>query len=222
MASEAKRGCGYRTVGGLYLCGKYITVPCDRLPYPIGACPVCGEGLHFTRGYKKIIPLKLFGLHRPCNDTHPYCFMCEPTEHLAFLMTVGEKHYPTPDDFMEEGRTMGISKKIPSIPKELEVGMTIVYLAHPKAIVVRESEVIQEVEHLLANNNGGQQRLFPEEKKTYKLGIFTAFIPNRVEMPVWESDFKNKEKMKDLEKRGITPVSIPNGDKDHAPKKKGG
>lgn len=34
MASETKRGCGYRKVGGMYLVGDYIRVPCDRLPFP--------------------------------------------------------------------------------------------------------------------------------------------------------------------------------------------
>lgn len=34
MAQESKRGCGYRKVGGTYLVGNYISVPCDRLPYP--------------------------------------------------------------------------------------------------------------------------------------------------------------------------------------------
>jgi len=45
MAIKAKRGCGYRKIGGLYLVGNYIPVACDRLPMPIGACPVCGQGL---------------------------------------------------------------------------------------------------------------------------------------------------------------------------------
>jgi hypothetical protein len=221
MASEAKRGCGYRKVEGLYLCGEYIPVACDRLPYEIGACPVCGEGLHFTRGHKKIIPFKLFGLHTPCKDDDPSCFMCYPTNEIALLMMVGEKHYPTPQDFMTEALSMGVSKRVSTIPKELKLGETVVYLAHRKAIEVHDSEVIQEVEHMMANNNGGQQTFFPDEKITYKLGIFAAFIPHRVEMPVWESKLTD-EKKEELAKRGITPIPIPDGDMDHAPKRKGG
>lgn len=30
MACEPKRGCGYRKVGGIYLVGGGIGVPCDR------------------------------------------------------------------------------------------------------------------------------------------------------------------------------------------------
>src|SRR5260370_22228167 len=41
MAVEAKRGCGYRKAGGLYLVGGGIGLPCDRLPYEIHECPCC-------------------------------------------------------------------------------------------------------------------------------------------------------------------------------------
>lgn len=220
MAAEARRGCGYRKVGGLYICGEYIEVPCDRLPYPIGACPVCGEGIHFTRGYRKINPLKLFGEHRPCSDVFPDCFMCEPKEDPAFLMTVGERYYPKPDDFVQEARSMGLSKRVPAIPKELELGKTVIYLTHPKAIEIKTSPLEQELDLLLQNGNNEQQRLIPEEKTTYKLGVFMVFIPERIEMPVWGSELTD-EKKEELERRGITPISIPDGDSDHAPSKKG-
>jgi len=59
MAQESKRGCGYRKVGGLYLVGDGIFVPCDRLPYLLETCPVCGHGIHFTRSMTEINPLKL-------------------------------------------------------------------------------------------------------------------------------------------------------------------
>ena len=32
MAIEGKRGCGYRKVNALYLCGGCLDTPCDRLP----------------------------------------------------------------------------------------------------------------------------------------------------------------------------------------------
>ena len=35
MAIEAPRGCGYRKVGGLYMCGGGIPIHCDRLPYEL-------------------------------------------------------------------------------------------------------------------------------------------------------------------------------------------
>ena len=40
MASEPKRGCGYRKIGGTYLVGGGIGIPCDRLA---GITPVFFE-----------------------------------------------------------------------------------------------------------------------------------------------------------------------------------
>ena len=32
MAVEKKRGCGYRKIGGMYLCGMGLSVGSDRIP----------------------------------------------------------------------------------------------------------------------------------------------------------------------------------------------
>ena len=121
---------------------------------------------------------------------------------------------------MEEAVKMGVSKKVPFIPKKLTLGETIVYLAHPKACVVKEVPALQ---HAMAMAGGdrdnGQPRLLEAEKEDGALGIFCAFIPQRIEKLVWESELEGEqgEKLKEsLEKRGITPVPIPDGDADHA------
>lgn len=223
MAQEAIRGCGYRHVGGLYLCGKYISVPCDRLPYPLDICPTCGAGIKVSRGFTKINPLSLFGYHQPCGDRFSLCFMCAPKDEPAFIMGVGEKFYKTPGDFLEEAYQLGISKRIPFIPKELELGKTIVYLAHPKACLIRESPALQQAMAIISGTGASsglgeettQPRLVETETVKYKLGIFTAFIPQRVEKLIWDKD-ATPEELKKLEKRGITPVIIKDGDVDHA------
>jgi hypothetical protein len=214
MAQEEIRGCGYRHVGGLYLCGEYISVPCDRLPYPLDVCPVCGAGIKVSRGFTKINPLKLFGFHQPCNDAWPGCFVCEPKEESAFIMGVGEKYYKTPMDFITEGTRLGISKRIPFIPKELELGKTVVYLAHPKACLVKQPVVLQRAMAVVTGEEQDQPRLLESEKEEYKMGIFSAFIPRRIEKLIWEKD-ATPEELKNLEKRGITPVIIKDGDLDH-------
>lgn len=102
MSQEAIRGCGYRKIGGLYLCGEYISVPCDRLPYPLDICPTCGGGIKVSRGFTKINPLRLFGYHdyadrddnsgifiQHCHDKVRPCFMCDPRDEPAFIMGVG-------------------------------------------------------------------------------------------------------------------------------------
>src|SRR5207302_7622776 len=51
VAVEAKRGCGYRKIGGLYFVGGGRGVACDRLPIPLDICPTCGHGIKQTRGF---------------------------------------------------------------------------------------------------------------------------------------------------------------------------
>lgn len=210
MAVEARRGCGFRKVNALYLCGDYIPTECDRLPLKLEACPVCGAGVHFTRSMTSINPYKLFGEHSTrdtdCIDTVRPCHVCDPPDATAYVMMVGVKHYPEPQDFAREALSMGVSKRIPFIPKNLELGKTILYLAHPRAVTVTIPPDEQD--------DTGPPRLLDAEKNGKALGIFLAFIPQRVEMPIWEKELTPK-KRKELEKRGITPIPITDGDKDH-------
>jgi len=106
-------------------------------------------------------------------------------------MGVGERYY-TPQNFITEGNMMGVCKRIPFIPKNMVLGQTWVYLSHHKLIYV-------------GKENG---------KDVYKQGIFAAFRPERVEMLLWKRQ-ATKKKLKELEKRGITPVIVPDGDTDH-------
>lgn len=197
MACEAKRGCGFRKVGGIYLVAGGAWASCDRLPLEVFACPVCGEGVHFPRSPRKVDPKRLFGQHYElagctCPDT---CQVCNPQEEVAYLLGVGAQY--TPESFMLEAQAMGVSKRVPAVPKELVLGKTWVYLVHRKAIETGERD--------------------PETgKMKYKMAIFAAFVPKAVEMPVWESELTEERKAA-LEKRGITPVPVKDGDKDHAP-----
>jgi len=215
MAVEEVRGCGFRKVGGLYLRGEYISVSCDRLPYPLTVCPVCGQGIKVGRGFTRIIPGTLFGIHLECQDKFRPCFMCDPPkDEVAFIMGVGEKYYKSPEDFQREAQQLGVSKRIPFIPKELKLGETIVYLAHPKACEVRQPAVMQEAMAILKEAETRQPKLLEAEKMEKRLGIFTAFIPQRIEKLVWTSELTD-EKREELEKRGITPIAVPDNDLDH-------
>lgn len=211
MAHEAKRGCGYRKVGGLYLCGEYIGVPCDRLPYPLDVCPVCGGGIKVSRGFTEINPLQLFHYHQPCNDKVPNCHLCQPPTGVGYIMRVGHKFY-TVESFKTEAGQMGISKRIPFIPKGLELGKTVVYLAHNKACEVTEAPKYQHP--MSVPEETSQDKLLDDGKKEYRVGIFTAFIPQRVEMPIWEHQ-DTPETREKLALRGITPVILGNRDPDH-------
>ncbi|MBA7597905.1 hypothetical protein ES703_04913 [subsurface metagenome] len=215
MAIEQVRGCGYRKVNALYIVGEYISAPCDRMPFPLTTCPVCGQGIKVSRGFTEVNPYRLWGIHQDCKDYVRPCFLCDPQDQPAYIMLVGAGNYKTPQDFLEEAHHMGISKRIPFIPKDLEIGKTVIYLAHPKACEVKEPAALQEAMAIVEEAQTKQPRLLETEKVEKALGIFCAFIPKKVEKLVWESELTD-EKREQLEKRGITPVPIPDGDEDHA------
>jgi rubrerythrin len=144
---EEKRGCGYRVLGGLYLCSDGIAVACDRLPYLLELCRVCGQGIEQGRGFTKLDWAALAGDHEAevsipasldetvCKDNFK-CPLCQPVRgEIMYLMWVGRKFY-TPEEFSAEAARMGVSKRIAFIPDGLVLGETRVLLAHPDACSV--------------------------------------------------------------------------------------
>jgi len=199
MAIEPKRGCGYRKVGGLYLVGEGLPKVCDRLPFELKVCPVCNQGIKFSRGFTWLNGQFFGGVHHPCG-CYP-CPICQPdieTKNAYALMWVGEKYY-TPESFTQEAMQLGVSKRIAQIPKNLKLGETWILLAHKKAIYK-------------ATDDAGQMI------KEYA-GIFYAFRPKRIEKLILEKDATPRRLAK-LKKRNITPVIIPNDDLDHQSKKR--
>ncbi len=204
MACEPKRGCGYRVVGGLYLVGSFGSVACDRLPIPVGSCPICGMGIHFTRALTRINPYRLWGNHSDCDEDFA-CVCCRPPTGQHFLMMVGEKFY-SPDSFTEEAKRLGVSKrvpttatkKIPTGPKGLKLGSTVVYLAHSHAVRLPDDPITQE--------------------PVFQMGVFSAFKPQRLEYLMWKSE-ATPERVAEYAKHGVTVIPILDGDPDHTPKK---
>ena len=197
MAIEEKRGCGYRKVGGLYLWGKGQSMQCDRFPYIVEPCPVCGEGIKFTRGFKWIDWKRYAGVHDRCT-CKDFCPICYPLEEKYGLMFVSKQYY-SPSAFVKEATNLGVSKRIPFVPKNLELGKTWILLAHQEA---------------------GERKI--EDKNTLTgfrteriPAIFYAFRPTKVEMIVTETQSKDDKFMEKLKKRGITPVVVPDDDIDH-------
>jgi len=229
MAIEQKRGCGYRKVGGLYMVTGGLSATCDRLPVEAKVCPCCGEGIKQGLGWKWVEPFRMFeGKHSPADDAmkadesnsldnlricdcQPGCWVCNPVEGAkAGLMWVGTKFYPTPEDFLKEGVEMGISKRIKCIPNGFEMGKTRVLLAHPKAIKKNVSINSVEDPELKADMEAKGEKF----RVIYSPGIFAVFMPEKIEQLVQEKK-ATKAAMKKLEKRGITPVVVPDSDPDH-------
>lgn len=231
MAIEAKRGCGYRKVNGLYLCGSGITISCDRLPFPIEYCPVCGSGIKFTRGFTWIDWDKFAGAHKDCKDKQLMCYLCVPNVHPQpyGLLWVGEAYY-TPEHFIKEALEVGVSKRIPFIPKELKLDETVILFAHKKAIMrqLTGEEMDKQGYKLPAIISEGEtfERFKVPEGQEWEIAsvlkeapaIFYAFKPTAIEMLLYESELTD-EKKEELLKRNITPISVPNGDIDHSDEK---
>jgi len=112
--------------------GSGLSVPCDRLPYVLKYCPVCGSGIKFSRNYQMIDWYKYAGEHIrcKCDSGCPICHPEEETKHA--IMWVGEKFYK-PEGFINEAEKQGICKRIPSVPKDIVIGETWILLAHRKA-----------------------------------------------------------------------------------------
>ena len=164
MASEAKRGCGYRKVGGLYLVSGKLGVPCCKMPIPLCICPACGQGIKQARGWTWVSPTLLFGIGGCIEDRGTICPAANPTllGERAGLLWIGKAFYKTPDEFQAEAATLGVSRRIASVPRGFEVGKTWVLFAHPEAVQTDEGK---------------------------KAGIFRIFLPERIEKIVKQSDY---------------------------------
>lgn len=214
MAIEKERGCGYRVVGGIYLVGGGLTVPCDRSPFNLKICPVCGSGIKFHRGFQWVDWFRYAGIHPEllgckCDESCPVCYPKEGEKYG--LMWVGSRYY-TPNSFILETKRMGANKRIGHVPKELKVGETWVLLAHKKAGKRKMTgEELKEAKY---------QTTLTGKLMTECPAIFYAFKPTRIEIIITEKQSKNKKYMKSLERRGLTPVIVPDDDADHNPKLK--
>jgi hypothetical protein len=235
MAVEPKRGCGFRKVGGLYLFGGGIGIPCDRLPFELTICPCCGQGVKQARGWTWIDVAKFFqGPHMlpiaagsvapPEKLWHCYCagggcpLCCKPESMgRAGLLWIGEKFYKTPGEFVKEGVELGFSRRIQSIPHGFKIGETWVLLAHKNAITTRQTvtEILENYgEDVAAGRITKEEAIERSLQPVFAPGIFYAWRPQRIEKICLESTRDTKE-IADLVMRGITPVFVPDSDKDH-------
>lgn len=81
------------------------------------------------------------------------------------LLWIGEAFYKSPHDFVREAAALGLSRKLPALPRGFELGKTWVYLAHRAAVqkVVDGAAVVQP-------------------------GVFSAFKPHRIDLVVDTDD----------------------------------
>jgi len=109
----------------------------------------------------------------------------------AGLIWIGEQFYKTPQDFLQEAREQGISRRISTVPKGFEPGKTWVLLAHRKGIAPADT---------------------PDAPGDYSRGhipaIFAMFKPQAIEYVVKGDE--TQEELERIIKRGLTPVRVRN------------
>jgi hypothetical protein len=178
------RGCGKRKPGGLYLIGDGAGIDSAWLPKRL-VCQHCGlASLKPSRNIQKFYPARLFPELDSENQVSVWPGL--PTfakEDIAFAITVGELHYPTPEDYISEAKQQGISRLVRVIPHNFELGKTWVFLIHPKAFE-------------------NQDMLGP----AFEPGIIAMFRPKEIQYVTTgdETPFQIFE----IEKRGIVPVKV--------------
>jgi hypothetical protein len=217
MATEAKRGCGYRKVGGLYLVGGGLSAPCDRMPYALDRCRTCGGGVKFTRGHTWLQP-DFFMMHdSDCQDEGP-CPVCHNRpDHFGphLLLWIGRGHY-SPASYLKEAHELGLSRRLSAIPKGLVLGETWVLLAHLDAVppkdTLRWCTVCGFNERMHLPGTPSVCASFQPPKPSP--GLFAAFVPRAIELLLRASD-ATAERIEKEKKRGVTVVVVPDDDKDH-------
>jgi hypothetical protein len=233
MAVEVKRGCGYRKIGGTYLEAPAGGFACGRMPLLLHSCPLCDYRPPFTRGVQRIHPKALLVSAPTCRRwvttsesgcrqvvDATACSGCPLSRALesevAGLMWVGDRFY-TPETFTEEARELGISKRIPNVPKWLKPGKTWIFLAHQRAATDRcqrcvdgKSEGLPGTGLVVCEDCGGSGRV-------PSTAVFTAFVPSRVVRIV--GDDMPEEGRQKLRDQGLEPVVVPHDDPDHRAKR---
>ena len=206
MASERRRLCGYRKIGALYLVSDGAIEPCGMLPRRLQICPTCGHGLKANRGFQWVraelisYPTDVRGCDYCIGTVEGIptvalrCVMrslVKTPEQILGLLWVGGSYYHTPAHFVQEARVQGISRRVSTVPKGLELGKTWVLLAHRRVVVLDADGAVP--------------------------AIFGMFQPTRVEILITEEQSTNGEYLAALAKRRITPIVVPTNDSDHNP-----
>lgn len=213
---DRRRGCGYRKEGGLYMVAPPGGISCGRFPIQVKTCPTCSGGIKPTRGFTWVNPAALFPDVQcrregpPCNDFDG----CSPRfENLdrAGLLWVGEAFYPRREDFLAEAKNLGISRRIPHVPNDFEIGRTWVLLGHRSAMRVECEKcegvgTIGPIGYHGISNPGEYCDQCGGEGVTIEPGIIAMFRPTAVEY-VTRGDETDEELVR-LVKRGVTPVKV--------------
>lgn len=211
---DRKRGCGWRKSGGLYLVATGIPSACGKLPIPMKSCPCCGGGIKPTRGWTWIDGDQILESRKgQCEFRDDgACARC-PLSDAMFdcvgrvgLIWVGGSFYKKPSDWTKEAAEMGVSRRIPHVPKDFVAGKTWVWVAHRKAIDEPCPHCRDSVKKALTEGAHAPCAFCDDTGTLYTPGVFHLFKPTAVEYITKGNE--TEEELESLIKRGITPVKV--------------
>ena len=194
---ENKRGCGFRKPGGIYLRTDGLSKECGLLPVPLETCSRCGGGIKPSRGFTWIDADLAIGSGdcKTYKSNPDHCMDCKinTISGRCGLIWIGEKYYPSPQKFLNECKSMGLSRRIKTVPNGFKVGTTPIFVAHRKVIL---------------RNTEGQTHI----EGDFIPGIFQMFIPDRIEYVVKGTE--TEDELNNLVKRGFDLVDVKPIDQD--------
>jgi hypothetical protein len=227
VAVEARRGCGYRKIGGIYLeTDPGEAFACGRLPIPLRPCPLCGQHPRFTRGLRQLRPKNVLHAAPACgHEGTRRCLLCPfnrvAQEDTVGLLWVGARFY-TPASFIEEAVRQGISKRVSAIPRWFKVGVHWVFLAHEQAITTICDTCKGAGELPVQTGDAATDPALLESCEScesqgilYAPGVFYAFRPRRVVKIV--STKTPASDIGRLKEQGFEVRIVPHDDPDHQP-----
>lgn len=204
LRNDRKRGCGYRKPGGLYFVSNSPGIPCGRLPVALDRCPTCDAGIKPSRSATWVDAGELL-TKRGCKAPATQCAGCPTITGRHLLIWIGEQFYPTPDAWMKESSSQGVSRRIGAVPRDFVLGETWVLVAHRRAMpVVPCGEPFDLVGTSCARAQGHPGAHHSDRE--YHAGIFHAFRPQAIEYVVKGTE--TEEELAALRERGITPVKV--------------
>lgn len=173
------RGCGFRKKGGFYLVGDMPSFGSSWFPAGL-KCPCGHQFMKPSRSVQGLIPASFWP------------DLAEPTtvgprfkkDERAWAVTIDGRGYPTPESWIEEGKTDGISRRLNNgWPKGFKLGESRVFVIHGKA---------------MQDGKG----------KMTEPGVIACFRPTAIQYVV-RGDEKQAH-LQQLQDRGITLVNVPN------------
>jgi len=186
------RGCGLRQQGGFYLIGDLSDETTTFFPKSLQ----CGCGLDIirpSRSTQHFFPGRIWPsvtLERPANRLG----IKFDKDEKAWAVTIDTKNYPTPSAYFEEAMRMGISRRLNNgMPKGFELGASKAFVIHSKAIRVGTE-----------NPDAGGEDVV----EGYKPGFVAVFTPKEIQYVCIGNE--SESYLKELIKKGITLVNVPN------------